>query len=85
VTLCEQQFQVFQANLPAYGSVVLSGNDGVDRWTDQKIWDRVLNHVRIVLSTHQVLLDALSHGFVKMSKIALLIFDEGKTCLELEM
>ena len=56
---------------------MLSGRDDVDRWTDQKTWDDVLANVRIVLSTYQVLLDALTHGFVKMSKLALLIFDEG--------
>lgn len=41
------------------------------------MWDAVLQGVRIVLSTHQVLLDALTHGFVRMGKLALLIFDEG--------
>jgi ERCC4-related helicase len=56
---------------------VISGKDNVDHWTDQSTWDAVLENVRIVLSTHQVLLDALTHGFVKMGKLALIIFDEG--------
>ena len=30
------------------------------------------------MSTHQVLYDALAHGFVKMDDLALLIFDEGQ-------
>lgn len=34
--------------------------------------------VQIVVSTHAVLADALSHGFVKIWKLALLIFDEGE-------
>ncbi|CAN9153372.1 unnamed protein product [Alternaria alternata] len=42
----------------------------------QAEWDRVLLNVRVVISTHAVLLDALTHGFVKLSKLALLIFDE---------
>lgn len=56
---------------------MLSGRDELDHWTDQTTWDAVLNNVRIVLSTHEVLRNALTHGFVKMSKLALLIFDEG--------
>jgi len=41
-----------------------------------------LNNVRIVVSTHQVLLEALTHGFVKLSKLALLIFDEGSIVID---
>lgn len=68
---------MFKKNLPGYGIQLLSGKDDVDHWSDQDIWDAVLLNVRIVLSTHQVLLDALTHAFVRMSGIALLIFDEG--------
>jgi len=77
VTLCEQQFAVFQKALPAYESKFLSGKDNVDHWSDQCQWDAVLDNTRIVLSTHAILLDALTHGFVNMSKLALIIFDEG--------
>ncbi|KAF2262376.1 P-loop containing nucleoside triphosphate hydrolase protein [Lojkania enalia] len=80
VALCEQQGEVFKSNLPAYGIKTLSGNDDVDRWTDQNTWDTVLKNVRVVLSTHQVLLDALTHAFVKMSRLALIIFDEAHHC-----
>ena len=37
--------------------------------------------MNIVVCTHQVLLDALIHGFVQMTKIALLIFDEAHHCV----
>jgi ERCC4-related helicase len=77
VALCEQQYGVFKSHLPAYNIIFLSGKDNVDHWTDHGIWDAVLSDVRVVLSTHQVLLDALTHAFVKMSKIAMLVFDEG--------
>jgi ERCC4-related helicase len=77
VTLCEQQYEVFKSNLPGYTSLVLCGRDNVDNWTDQSAWDAVLDGIRIVLSTHQVLLDALTHAFVKMDRLSLLIFDEG--------
>lgn len=33
--------------------------------------------MRIVVSTYQILLDALTHGFVGMGKLALIVFDEG--------
>jgi ERCC4-related helicase len=78
VALCQQQYEVFKANLPGYGIQMLSGQDGVDHWAEQSIWDAVLYNVRIVMSTPQVLYDALAHGFVKMSQLALLIFDEGE-------
>lgn len=53
------------------------GSDNVDRWSEQRIWDAVLENVRIVVSTHGVLADALSHGFVRIEELALLVFDEG--------
>ena len=65
--------------MPGYGIQLLSGKDELEYWTEQSIWDAVLHNVRIVLSTHQVLLDALTHAFVPITKLALLIFDEGKT------
>ncbi|PVH92100.1 hypothetical protein DM02DRAFT_701523 [Periconia macrospinosa] len=77
VTLCEQQYETFKKNLPGNGIRMLSGNDNVERWTKQSDWDAILANVRIVLSTHQVLLDALTHAFVSMSRLALLIFDEA--------
>jgi ERCC4-related helicase len=78
VALCQQQYEVFKANLPGYGIQMLSGQDGVDHWAEQSIWDAVLYNIRIVMSTPQVLYDAMAHAFVKMSQLALLIFDEGK-------
>ncbi|KAF2639248.1 P-loop containing nucleoside triphosphate hydrolase protein [Massarina eburnea CBS 473.64] len=80
VALCDQQAKVFKSNLPSYGLQVLSGRDDIDHWTDQSTWDAIFNNIRIVISTHQVLLDALTHGFVKMSTLALIIFDEAHHC-----
>lgn len=82
VALCSQQHQLFQTHLPAYQSRFLSGDDNVDRWTDQHTWDAVLKNVRIIVSTHAVLLDALTHGFVSVRKLALLIFDEAHHCTQ---
>lgn len=77
VALCQQHSVSFSVNLPAYQLRVLSGEDEVDRWTNQTIWDAALKNIRIVISSYAVLLDALSHGFVTMERLALCIFDEG--------
>ena len=65
---------------------LLQGNDGVERWKDKKLWDFVLENVRIVVSTPQILYEALTHGFVLLARLSLLIFDEGIcpfSCVEL--
>lgn len=78
VALCFQQYEVLTDHAPNVKTRVLTGLDNVDRWTEQSIWDKVLQDVRIVVSTHAVLSDALNHGFVRMSQLALLVFDEGR-------
>ena len=70
-----------KAEIPAVQVKLLQGNDGVEKWKDQKIWDCVLKNVRIVVSTPQVLLEALSHGFVRLATLSLLIFDEGNNSI----
>ena len=45
--------------------------------TLQSLWDAVLQNVKVVVSTYQILLDALSHAFVRMESISLIVFDEG--------
>jgi hypothetical protein len=59
------------------GTRLLIGSDGVDRWSDPRTWTEILENKQIVVSTHKVLADALTHGFVNMLDLALLIFDEG--------
>lgn len=56
----------------------LSGADNVERWTNQFHWDEVLKNVRIVVSPYQILLETLSHGFVQMSSLSMIVFDEGQ-------
>ncbi len=83
VELCTQQHDVILSQLPAARIKLLIGSDNVDRWSEKRIWDAALSGVRIVVSTPAVLLDALRHGFVQMTKLALLIFDEGEPFLTL--
>lgn len=81
VALVMQQHKAISAQLPAYQSRVLSGADNVEFWTEQWIWDEILKGIRIVVSTHQILLDALIHGFVRMQQLALIVFDEAHSCI----
>lgn len=81
MALAEQQYTVISQQLPAFQARMLSGADNVDHWSTQEIWDSILWNIRIVVSTPQVLLDAMSRGFVKLTRIALLVFDEGTASL----
>jgi hypothetical protein len=55
----------------------LSSLNNVESWTSKALWDAALKNVRVVVSTPQVLLDAMTHGFVSIEDISLLVFDEG--------
>ncbi len=79
MALCTQQHEVISLHLPAVRTRLLIGSDNVDRWSEQRIWDAALKDVRVVVSTHAVLADALCHGFVRVAQLALLIFDEGES------
>lgn len=84
VPLGNQQFDVIRSSLPPMNIQFLSGSDNVDKWKTQDIWDRILklkeSASTVVVSTHQILLDALTHGFVGIDSIGLLIFDEAHHC-----
>lgn len=72
-----QQHKVISTNIPAARTRILTGLDKVELWTEQAIWDAVLQDIQVVVSTHAVLADALTHGFVNISQLSLIIFDEG--------
>lgn len=82
VELSGQHHRTLTQHLPAYNILSLTGADGVDNWSDQHTWDRLLSGVRVMVGTPKVLLDALSHGFVKISRLGLLIFDEAHHCIK---
>ncbi|KAJ5772613.1 hypothetical protein N7520_003142 [Penicillium odoratum] len=81
VALCIQQHDVIASQLSSVKIRTLTGLDNVDRWTEQATWNKVLRDVRVVVSTHAVLADALSHGFVRMSQLSLIVFDEAHHCM----
>lgn len=67
---------MIKLQIPSITAKLLTSNENVDAWT-AKIWAVILKDVRIVVSTPQVLYDALCHGFMNMDRLALVIFDEG--------
>ena len=72
-----QQHDTINLRLPHLRTRLLLGSDNVDLWSEQAIWDAVLNKVSVVVSTYAILASALSHGFVKIDRLSLLVFDEG--------
>ncbi|KAL4804099.1 ATP-dependent helicase dcl2 [Aspergillus unguis] len=80
VALCLQQHKVIRQHIPTVKSRTLLGLDNVDLWTEQAIWDAVLKDIQVVVSTPAVLLDAMTHGFVRIGKLGLVVFDEAHHC-----
>lgn len=82
VSLCDQQFGVIKTQIPSVLPKILTGSDKVDSW-NSSTWKGVLVNVKLVVTTHQVLLDALLHGFVQISSLALIVFDEGNASFQI--
>lgn len=80
VPLCAQQYEVVEAQIPSVQAKIITGAEMVNNWS-ASTWCGALVNVKIVITTPQVLLEALFHGFVQMSTLALLIFDEGAVLL----
>ncbi|KAF9476959.1 P-loop containing nucleoside triphosphate hydrolase protein [Pholiota conissans] len=77
VALCDQQKAVIEKYLPVSVGIV-SGANEPDQWKNATLWQRVLSTHRIVVSTPQVFLDALRHGYISLGRdVSLLVFDEA--------
>ncbi|XWX01289.1 hypothetical protein V2A60_009315 [Cordyceps javanica] len=74
VALCQQQYQVVHANLP-FSVTKFYGEQQPMEQAPQH-WNAQFEENMIIVCTAQILLDCLSHGFIKMKQINLLIFDE---------
>lgn len=82
VELCKQQYRVIKSQISWVDVKLLTGEDNVDAWSTQAVWDAVLRDVRIVVSTDEVLRGAMQqNAFVKMEQLALIVFDEGSSSL----
>ncbi|KAL7785817.1 hypothetical protein V8C37DRAFT_393414 [Trichoderma ceciliae] len=80
VSLSVQQHEVLKLQIPAVPMAIVAGNRNIRTW-GQDVWDAVLNNSRVVITTPQVLLDALGHGYVSMSHLALIVYDEVHNCI----
>ncbi|THH18353.1 hypothetical protein EW146_g2613 [Bondarzewia mesenterica] len=77
VALCEQQREVIEGHLPFPVGMITGANEP-DQWKDLRLWQRVLETHKVIVSTHAVLLNALRHGYINMGRnISLLVFDEA--------
>ncbi|KAH9954942.1 hypothetical protein BC827DRAFT_913914 [Russula dissimulans] len=77
VALARQQQAVIAGHIPVSVGLI-SGTNEPDQWKDPDLWRRVLNTHRIVVTTPDVLLNALRHGYVHLGRdIGLLVFDEA--------
>lgn len=75
--MCEQQKHVIATHIPVSVGII-SGANEPDQWRNAALWDRVLRTHRIMISTPQVFLDALRHGYISLGRdISLLVFDEA--------
>ncbi|KAF8206369.1 hypothetical protein K438DRAFT_1578044 [Mycena galopus ATCC 62051] len=80
--LCDQQKSVIQAAI-AVPVGLISGAIYPDQWKDRALWQTVLKSYRIMVSTPQVLLDALHHAYISLGiDIGLLVFDEAHHAVE---
>ncbi|KAI5282253.1 Dicer-like protein 2 [Ascosphaera aggregata] len=82
VVLAQQQHAGISKQLAQYQSRLLTGADNIELWSTQAIWDAALMNIRIVVSTPQILLDALSNAFVKMQRLSLIVFDEAHMAMK---
>ncbi|KAK4228033.1 dicer-like protein 2 [Podospora fimiseda] len=82
VELAHQQFEVIASQIPEVQAKLIAGASNIDSWKMKAdVWDAVLTNVRIVVSTYQILFDAVvSHGFVKMERLGLVVIDEAHYC-----
>jgi len=77
VALAQQQQAVIATHVPVPVGLI-SGANEPDQWKDPALWRRVLDSYRIIVSTPDVLLNALRHGYVHLGRdIGFLVFDEA--------
>ncbi|KAI8994244.1 P-loop containing nucleoside triphosphate hydrolase protein [Trametes punicea] len=77
VALVEQQFEVIKTAIPVSVGLV-SGASEPNQWKDASLWRTILASHRIMVTTPQVLLDALHHGYIDLgADVGLLVFDEA--------
>lgn len=59
----------------SFRTTVYTGDMNVDNWRRDK-WREEFEKFQVFVSTCQIILDTIRHGYLKISEINLLIFDE---------
>ncbi|KAI1153901.1 hypothetical protein F4825DRAFT_413296 [Nemania diffusa] len=75
VALVHQQYRVLEANLD-FSMDSFTGDSGRVIYT-QEFWSQTLDEKTVIVCTAQVLHHCLSHSFIRMEQVNLLIFDEA--------
>lgn len=78
VHLARQQARFLDNNLP-HPVISLFGESNENLWRRAE-WDRIFNDHHVVVCTPAVLDNCLTHSYLKMDQICLLIFDEAHHC-----
>ncbi|CAG9787806.1 unnamed protein product [Diatraea saccharalis] len=81
VPLVTQHSKTIERLCPVDGVGAYSGEDGVDYWQKSK-WNAELTKYQVVVMTSQILCDMLTHGYIRIEDINLLIFDECHHAVE---
>ncbi|KAK3899484.1 hypothetical protein C8A05DRAFT_18092, partial [Staphylotrichum tortipilum] len=82
VSLADQQFEAIRAQTPGVQSKLITGSDNVQAWsTKPGVWHAVLLNTRIVVSTYQILFDAVTHALVPLPALSLIVIDEAHNCV----
>uniref|UniRef100_A0A182R5E4 Dicer-2 n=1 Tax=Anopheles funestus TaxID=62324 RepID=A0A182R5E4_ANOFN len=74
VALAKQQAQFFVRHLP-FNVKLYTSEVNVDAWKSDR-WHKEFSEGQIIISTAQILLDVLRHGYMNPSNINLIVFDE---------
>ncbi|KAH0527310.1 hypothetical protein TsFJ059_002324 [Trichoderma semiorbis] len=80
ISLCSQQHDVLKLHIPTVSMMMLAGASNINAWGPD-IWSTLLDTARVVISTPQILLDALDHAYITMNHLALIVFDEAHNCV----
>ncbi|CAH0719966.1 unnamed protein product, partial [Brenthis ino] len=75
VPLVTQQKKVIEHQCPVDGVAGFCSEDKVDYW-DKNKWDYELSKHEVIVMTSQILHDMITHKFIKIEDISLIIFDE---------
>ncbi|KAL2160862.1 hypothetical protein VTH06DRAFT_1059 [Thermothelomyces fergusii] len=74
----DKQFEVIRAQIPVVQSRLILGSDKVEAWSSTPgVWAAMLANIRIVVSTYQILFDAVAHAFVSLASLGIIVVDEA--------